>query len=156
MAQVELTAAAAIEVEAGLLAVPVFEEDMSGSLRGVVLDLDRKLERHLSAAAKEERFRGKPDEALQLHTVGRLPAARVMLLGLGPRAGADAIARAGFEPLRMAAGKAARAAASWPSRCRASSRRRGPPAPSRRGRSSARTRSSATRARSRRSGRCAP
>ncbi len=111
MAQVELTAAAAIEVEAGLLAVPVFEEDMSGSPRGVVLDLDRKLERHLSAAAKEEGFRGKPDEALQLHTVGRLPAARVMLLGLGPRAKADAIARAGFEPLRMAAGKAARAAA---------------------------------------------
>jgi leucyl aminopeptidase len=110
MARVEVTGKAALEVEAGLLAVPVFEEDLSELAGGVVRDLDRKLEGHLSAAARDEGFRGKPDEALQLHTLGRLPAARVMLLGLGPRAKADGVARAGFEPLRMALGKAARAA----------------------------------------------
>ncbi len=109
--KVELTGAAPAEIEAGLLAVGVFEEDAARAPGGVVRDLDRALDGHLARAAKEERFQGKPDQLLLLHTLGRLPAARVALLGLGPRAGAREIAAAGFERLRMAAGKAARAAA---------------------------------------------
>jgi leucyl aminopeptidase len=40
--------------------------------------------------------------------MGRLPAARVLLLGLGARANAAEMAASGFEPLRMAVGRAAR------------------------------------------------
>ncbi len=110
MSVVELTGAAPVRIEAGLLAVGVFEEELAGRPGGVALDLDRALGGHLSRAAQEERFQGKRDQALLLHTMGRLPATRLLLLGLGPRAAAHAIAGAGFEPLRMAAGKAARTA----------------------------------------------
>ena len=110
MTQVELTGAAPAAIEAGLLAVGVFEEDVGRTPGGLALTLDRALGGHLARAAKEERFQGKPDQLLVLHTMGRLPASRVALLGLGPRSGAGGIADAGFEPLRMAAGKAARTA----------------------------------------------
>jgi leucyl aminopeptidase len=110
MSQVEITGAAARDVAAELLAVPVFEEDLGRRPRGAVLELDEALDGHLAAAAKAERFEGKPDQALQLHTVGRMKAGRVLLLGLGPRAAAARLGAAGFEPLRMAAGLAARAA----------------------------------------------
>jgi leucyl aminopeptidase len=110
MARVELTGASPAKIEAGLLAVAVFEEDLAKRTAGVALALDHALAGHLSRAAKEERFRGKADQSLLLHTMGRLPATRLMLLGLGSRAGAGAIAGAGFEPLRMAAGKSARTA----------------------------------------------
>ena len=110
MSQVELTGAEALGIEAGLLAVGVFEEDLSSSAASIVSALDRKVDGHLSAAAKEERFKGKADQALQLRTLGRLPAARLLLFGLGERAKAEGIARTGFEPFRMAAGVAARTA----------------------------------------------
>ncbi|HET9598725.1 MAG TPA: M17 family peptidase N-terminal domain-containing protein, partial [Anaeromyxobacteraceae bacterium] len=90
MAKVDLSGAAAVDVAAGLLAVPVFEEDAAARLRGVAADLDGRLDGHLARAAKEERFAGKPDQQLALRTLGRLPAARVVLLGLGPRARAGA------------------------------------------------------------------
>jgi leucyl aminopeptidase len=110
MAKVDLSGAAPVDVAAGLLAVPVFEEDAASRLRGLAADLDARLDGHLARAAKEERFAGKPDQQLALHTLGRLPAARVLLLGLGPRARAGALMAAGLEPLRAAAGRAARAA----------------------------------------------
>ncbi len=106
--KVELSGAAPLEAEASILAVPVFEEDLAAK-SGIVAEIDRRLEGHLSAAARQEDFRAAPEAALTVHTLGRLPAARVMLLGLGKRAGAAALARSGFEPVRMAAGKAARA-----------------------------------------------
>lgn len=110
MSQVELTGAAPGGIEAGLLAVGVFEEDLGAGLEGIARDLDGTLGGHLSRAAKEERFQAKQDQSLLLHTMGRIPAARLLLLGLGPRARVDAMAGAGFEPLRMAAGMAARTA----------------------------------------------
>ena len=108
--KVELTEAAPLEIEAGAVAVPVFEGDLAGARRGPVGALDEALQGALSAAARDERFQGKGDQLLQLHTLGRIPARRVLLLGLGPRERAAALAQAGFEPLRMAAGAAARAA----------------------------------------------
>jgi leucyl aminopeptidase len=107
--KVELVGAELSGVEAGLLAVPVHEEDVRGGLRGAARDLDARLGGHLAAAVADERFHGKADQALLLHTLGRLPAARLLLLGLGPRA-PDGATRDGAEPLRMAAGKAGRAA----------------------------------------------
>ncbi len=104
--KIEVTGAPALDVKASLLAVPVFEEEWAAH-RGLVRDLDRRLEGHLAAAAREEDFRARPDSSLALNTLGRLPAARLVLLGLGKRDGAGAPA---LEPLRMAAGKAARLA----------------------------------------------
>jgi len=110
MIPVELFGADAVRAQADLIAVPVFEEDVGAKGAGALQALDAALEGHLAAAAKEEKFRGKPDSTLALHTLGKLGARRVLLLGLGPRKDAPALATRGFEPLRMAAGAAARAA----------------------------------------------
>ncbi|HUL59582.1 MAG TPA: leucyl aminopeptidase [Anaeromyxobacteraceae bacterium] len=104
---VEVTGAPALEVEADVLALPVFEEELRGA--GRVRDLDARLDGHLLAAAKTDAFTGKPGQQLLLTTLGRARAARVVLLGLGPRARAEAWPAQGFEPLRMAAGRGARA-----------------------------------------------
>lgn len=109
--KVELTGASPLELECSLLALPVFEEEASDPRKGPLGEVDRRLGGHLSAAAREEEFQGKPDQSLLLHGLGRLEATRVMLLGLGPRErAAQELPRVGFEPLRLAAGKAARAA----------------------------------------------
>jgi leucyl aminopeptidase len=104
MATLEVRGAAPASVEADLLAFPVFEEEAKG-LAGPLADLDRRLGGHLAGAARAEGFVGKADSSLALHTLGRLPAGRVLLAGLGPRKGDGAL-----EALRMAAGGVARAA----------------------------------------------
>jgi len=111
MAQVELTASDPLEIHAGLLALPIFEEDLAGGPNGVVRELDRRLGAHLASAAAEEDFQAKAGQTLQIRTLGKLPAPRVLLLGLGSRALAPAQARAGFEALRVAGGNAGRVAA---------------------------------------------
>jgi len=109
--KVELSGAAPLEVDAAFLAVPVFEEEMADSGKGLVGEIDRRIGGHLAAAARDEDFGGKAGQSLLLHGLGKLKAARVMLLGLGKRdAAAEALPRSGHEALRMAAGKAARAA----------------------------------------------
>ncbi|HEX9052045.1 MAG TPA: leucyl aminopeptidase [Anaeromyxobacter sp.] len=105
---VAATGAPALEVEADALALPVHEEEIAGA--GPVRALDRLLGGALAAAIRAERFEGKAGQELSIATLGRAPAARVQLLGMGSRAKAAALAPA-FEPLRAAAGKAARAAA---------------------------------------------
>ncbi len=71
---------------------------------GAVADVNQALAGQLLRAANEEGFRGKADQTFVLHTHGRLPAARVVLVGTGPREKADA------EALRQAAGRAVKAA----------------------------------------------
>jgi len=110
MVKVELTGAAVHRIEAGLLGLTAFEEDLSGGGTSPLQDLDRRLDGHLFALAREERFQGKVGQTLLLNTLGRIGASRLFLLGLGARAKAADVARAGFEPLRMAAGSAGRAA----------------------------------------------
>ncbi|HYS79712.1 MAG TPA: leucyl aminopeptidase [Anaeromyxobacteraceae bacterium] len=110
MARVELTETSALEVAAGLLAVPVWEEDLSGALRGILSELDARLGGHLSSTVKEECFGGKSGEFLVMSTLGQLGASRLALTGLGRRADLPELARGGHEALRMAAGKVARAA----------------------------------------------
>jgi leucyl aminopeptidase len=105
------TAGDPLEIEADTLAFPVVEEDLRGAGRGLVRELDGRLGGALLRAARAERFEGKAGQELALATLSRVPAARVVLLGMGPETkGAAALAGAGFEPLRMAAGKAARGA----------------------------------------------
>ena len=108
--QVELSQAAVTSIRADVLAVPLFAEEVAGEPEGLLAALDQAVEGHLLRATRAERFTGKADTALSLATLGRLPAARLLLLGLGPRQGSAALAGAGFEALRMAAGRAGRAA----------------------------------------------
>jgi leucyl aminopeptidase len=103
---VKLASAAAHEIDAALVAIPLFQEDLRGD--GPVRALDAAIGGELLAAAKAERFQAKPEQQLLLPTLGRARPARVLLLGLGPRAKAADGAVA--EPLRHAAGKAGRAA----------------------------------------------
>ena len=110
-AAVKATGTPAAEIAADVLALPVYEEEVRGGGRGRVKALDSALGGNLAAAAKAERFAGKPGQELALPTLGRTPAGRVLLVGMGPRAKAKDWAGAGFEPLRSAAGRAARAAA---------------------------------------------
>ena len=108
--KIEVTGASPLELEASVLAIPVFEEDLA-DVKGLVAELDRRLDGHVAAAAAEEDFQGKAGQSLGLRTLGKLRAARILLVGLGKRDGAEAaLPRAGFEPLRTAAGEAARQA----------------------------------------------
>jgi len=64
------------------LLIGVFEDDFSLPL---LKELDKHLEGGLSQARRSGEFSGKTSESLLLHTAGRLPAARVLLVGLGKR-----------------------------------------------------------------------
>lgn len=107
---VTVTGAEPLSLEAGLLAIPVFDDALSGRLAPPLAALDAQLGGHLLAAARAEKFEGKAGEQLLLTTVGRARADRVLLLGLGSRAKAAGWLSTGAEPLRVAAGKAARQA----------------------------------------------
>jgi leucyl aminopeptidase len=106
---VEASGSPALGIEADALALPAFQEDVKGALGGRVRELDRLLGGALAAAVRAERFEAKPGQELVLSTLGRAPYAKAHLLGLGPRAKGGR--ERGFEPLRMAMGKAGRAAA---------------------------------------------
>jgi leucyl aminopeptidase len=109
---VKATGTPALEIEADALALPVLEDEVRGGGSGWVKELDAALDGVVLGAARAERFEGKPGQELSLTTLGRMPARRVMLLGMGDRASAaEDWGRLGYEPLRMMAGRAARAAA---------------------------------------------
>src|SRR5215468_5776419 len=71
---------------------------------GAVAEINQALAGQLLRAATEEGFRGKADQTFVLHTHGRLPVSRVVLVGTEPRERTDA------ETLRQAAGRAVKAA----------------------------------------------
>lgn len=89
-----------------LLLLPVFESDLKEAknpLKALVA-IDQALGGLLLTAAKEEDFSGKAEQSFTLHTHDKIPAHRVMLLGLGTRQGFDP------EVLRLAIGRGAKAA----------------------------------------------
>ena len=71
---------------------------------GEVADVDQRLGGFLSRVLAAEKFEGKPGQISYFFTNGKLPAARVMVVGLGARASADA------ETVRRAASATARRA----------------------------------------------
>ena len=73
---------------------------------GEVSDVDQRLGGLLSRVLAAEKFEGKPGQVSYVFTNGKLPAARVMVVGLGARASADA------ETVRRAASSTARRACS--------------------------------------------
>ncbi|MFN0062518.1 MAG: leucyl aminopeptidase [Myxococcaceae bacterium] len=86
-----------------VLVLPVTGEDFKAK-RGLLTDIDKALGGLLRRAAAEEGFAAKTDQSFVFHTHGRLAAARVLLLGLGAKANYP------LETLRLAAGRAAKAA----------------------------------------------
>jgi len=90
-----------------VLAVPLFQVDPSRwKLGGRAAALDRALGGRLSVALGSGDFRGKRGETLLLYPDARARPKRILLVGLGPDARADA------DALRRAAGAAVGAAAS--------------------------------------------
>jgi leucyl aminopeptidase len=85
---------------ADLLALACDEESLTES--AAFEPLDAPLAGALKTALKDERFRAKPGQQVVLPTGGRLPAARVAVVGVGARAAFDAAA------LRAFAGRAVR------------------------------------------------
>jgi leucyl aminopeptidase len=94
----------AVRAGGAMLVIALFEGDLGGAAPAALATADKALEGKLRAAATQEGFKAKAEQTLMMHTLGRLGAERVLLLGLG--------ARARFTPevLRLAAGRAAKAA----------------------------------------------
>ncbi|RII28649.1 MAG: leucyl aminopeptidase [Geobacter sp.] len=65
-----------------VLAVGCFEED--GDLEWITR-LDRAMEGRLLPLCRQEDFAGKLDKTKMVHSLGRLPAERILLIGLGKR-----------------------------------------------------------------------
>jgi len=71
--------------------------------------VDRALGGTLSRVLASEKFEGKPGQISYLHSGGKLPAERVLVVGLGPRRRGDRT-RGDAEPVRRAASAAVRRA----------------------------------------------
>ncbi len=90
-----------VSVEADAVVAGVFK---GGELDPPAAELDAALGGALKALVAAGEIRGEPGEIAIYHTDGRLPARRVILVGLGPAGKLDG------ERVRQAAGSAARAA----------------------------------------------
>ncbi|MEW6432449.1 MAG: leucyl aminopeptidase [Myxococcota bacterium] len=101
-----LVAADATKARADVLVLPVFDSDLGGkkSTAQALLRADKKLKGLLLKTAAQEGFKGKAEQTFVFQTQGKLPAGRVVLVGLGARA------RFTHETLRLAAGRAVRTA----------------------------------------------
>ncbi|HEX7217084.1 MAG TPA: M17 family peptidase N-terminal domain-containing protein, partial [Methylomirabilota bacterium] len=71
--------------------------------------VDRALDGLLTRALASEKFEGKPGQISYVHTGGKLPAERVLVVGLGPHR-RDRRSRGDAEPVRRAAAAAVRRA----------------------------------------------
>jgi leucyl aminopeptidase len=100
---VTLASAGALRLDVDVLVLPVLESDGKATPDATLTDVDRALGGHLHRAAAAEGFKGRAEQTFLFHTQGRLPAARVALVGLGPRE------RCTPEQLRQAAGRGVRA-----------------------------------------------
>lgn len=101
-----LVAGDASKARADVLVLPVFDNDLGGkkSTAQALLRADKKLKGLLLKSAAQEGFKGKAEQTFVFQAHGRLPAGRVILVGLGARA------RFTPETLRLAAGRAVKAA----------------------------------------------
>lgn len=75
-----------------------------GPLEGAAAKLDHALGGLLSTVLTEEHFEAKPGKTLVLHTHGKIPARRIIVVGLGPKGEVN------LERLRVAAAAVARTA----------------------------------------------
>jgi len=81
---ITLSPSSPVECRADLLAVACDDGGVDESAQ--VAALDQALAGSLRRAIRDERFRGKAGQTLVIHTQDRLPATRLALIGVGPRA----------------------------------------------------------------------
>jgi leucyl aminopeptidase len=100
--KVSVAVATLASVEADALVVGLYAEEPK--LRAAVAGLDRPLGGQLADVLGAERFQAKPGQVTHVHTGGRLPARRVVVVGLGKRAELtlEAVRRAASAGLRRA------------------------------------------------------
>jgi leucyl aminopeptidase len=80
------SASQAWEVDADVAAIQLFQNDDSNfSDDKRFSTLDGKLDGHLSALCAAERFRGRPGDVLSVHTLGRVTAQTLLLIGAGKK-----------------------------------------------------------------------
>ncbi len=100
---IKLAPSSLAESKVGLVALPVFEEDLGKKGAAAEFDaLDGALGGVLRDIARQEGFTGKAGSKLLVHSHGKIAASHVLLLGLGARGKAE------LEALRKAAGSAAK------------------------------------------------
>ena len=99
--QIECAKQPLVEINASCLVVTCDESEF-GEARaaGKINEIDAALGGEVRKLAEAEKFLGKKGQTLSLTTLGRLPSARVVLLGLGPKADLA------VNDLRSAAGRA--------------------------------------------------
>src|SRR5262245_61936410 len=85
-----------------LLAIALYKENLNES--EIFNLISQRLDGHLARIAEEERFLGKPQQTLMVHTHGKLAGPRLLLVGVGSKGES-----AGAE-LRHAAAKVSRSA----------------------------------------------
>jgi leucyl aminopeptidase len=98
-------------VQADALVVGLYAEEPK--LRDAVARLDKALSGHVADVMAAERFMGKPGQVTYVHTGGRLPARRLIVVGLGKRADLtrEIVRRAASAGLRRARDLGARVVA---------------------------------------------
>lgn len=102
---IKLTATSPIEAKVGLVAIPLFEDDLGKKGKHPLFDAaDAALGGQLRTLVKQERFEGKANQKLVLPTYGKLGAPYLAILGLGKRSDYA------HEAFRMAAGTVAKEA----------------------------------------------
>jgi leucyl aminopeptidase len=79
MVQIEVSSSDPLAAAVDLLALPCAEGDASEN--PLVAAADRALDGAVRQAIVDEHFRGKPGQVLTLHTLGRIPAKRLALVG---------------------------------------------------------------------------
>ena len=86
--KLKLSAATPRKLNVDVLALPVFDGELtsrSKSRRPELAAVSRPLRGLLEGFAKDERFRGSVGQSLVVQTHGKLPASRILLLGLGKK-----------------------------------------------------------------------
>ncbi len=91
-----------VQAEGDVLVVGAYAEEKQ--LAAPVAALDRQLKGVLAEVLRTEKFAGKPEQIAYVHTAGRLPAKRVLVVGLGKQKEVDAerVRRAAAAALRRA------------------------------------------------------
>ncbi len=83
--QIQLSAGEVTRAEADVLAVPVVQGPLEK--QKIFNVLDGVFDGTLAKLAAQQDFQGKADQALDLASLGKLPAGRVVLVGIGPKRG---------------------------------------------------------------------
>jgi leucyl aminopeptidase len=102
--EIQVRAASPLDLTADVFVVGVLQGGKTQALSPSLHALDGALGGALSKLAAKEEFTGKRDQTLSLSTLGRIPAEKVILIGLGDRRSI------GAPEVRTFAAKAARAA----------------------------------------------